>query len=228
MTAYSGVKRAKLRAGQWIVISGAGGGLGHLALQYAKVMVVMVSGHKFLPCMADTSQGLRVIAIDEGQAKEELCKKLGAEAFIDFGKVKDISAEVKRITSHGAHGVVVTAYVRDAYEIAASLLRPNGTLVVVGLPHDASIKVSETPSNLAFGCLNIAGSLVGTFKEVDECLDFTARGLVHVSVNHNLLKYHAEDDEKPILTTGKLEEVDKYIELMAAGKVAGRVSLKCS
>lgn len=44
---------------------------------------------------------MRVIAIDGGKEKEELCKKLGAEEYIDFMTCKDIKAEVMRITTYG-------------------------------------------------------------------------------------------------------------------------------
>lgn len=69
VTAYVAVKRSEVRPGQWLVLPGAGGGLGHFAVQYAKAM------------------GIRVIAIDGGDEKRELCRKLGAEEFIDFTKV---------------------------------------------------------------------------------------------------------------------------------------------
>ena len=78
--------RSAVKPGQWIVLPGAGGGLGHFAVQYAK------------------SMGMRVIAIDGGEAKEKLCKDLGAEAFIDFQKTKDITGEVMKLTTYGAHG----------------------------------------------------------------------------------------------------------------------------
>ena len=65
---------------------GAGGGLGHFAVQYAKAM------------------GMRVIAIDGGDEKRDLCKKLGAEVFIDYTQTKDVTAEVVKITGFGAHG----------------------------------------------------------------------------------------------------------------------------
>jgi propanol-preferring alcohol dehydrogenase len=57
--------------------------------------------------------------------------------------------------------------------------------------------------------LNIVGSVVGTLKDVEEALDFTARGLVH-----------------PILSKGTLEDLDKFCELMIAGELAGRAVLK--
>jgi hypothetical protein len=89
---------------------------------------------------------------------------------------------VKRITTYGAHAVVVFAFTKEAYNNAPSLLRPEGTLVAVGLPHGSSVQLATTPSALVFGCLHIVGSLTGTLKDVEEALDFTARGLVHVSV----------------------------------------------
>lgn len=69
VTAYVACKRSNVQPGQWLVIPGAGGGLGHMAVQYAKAM------------------GMRVIAIDGGDEKRDLCMKLGAEVFIDFKKV---------------------------------------------------------------------------------------------------------------------------------------------
>ena len=57
--------------------------------------------------------------------------------------------------------------------------------------------------------LNIVGTLTGTLKEVDEALDFTARGLVH-----------------PVLMKADLKDLDKYLKMMEEGKVVGRVVLK--
>jgi alcohol dehydrogenase, propanol-preferring len=162
ITAYVGVKRANLRAGQWIVCIGGGGGLGHLAVQYARAM------------------GLRVIAIDAGPEKEALTKSLGAEVFIDFEKTPDVGAEVKRVTAYGAHGAVVTAYTPQAYETAPSVLRPRGTFVVVGLPHNSKLLAGAYPNTMVLGRLTMVGSCTGSMKDAEEALDLTARGLVHV------------------------------------------------
>jgi len=91
VTAYTACKRSAVKPGQWVVSPAAGAGLGHPAVQYAKAM------------------GMRVIAVDSGDEKRDLCKRLGAEAFIDFTTTKDITAEIMRITTYGAYGVVVTA-----------------------------------------------------------------------------------------------------------------------
>ena len=79
VTVYKALKTADLQPGQWVAISGAAGGLGSLAVQYAKAM------------------GYRVVAIDGGDDKGEFVKSLGAEVFIDFLKDKDIVAAVKRL-----------------------------------------------------------------------------------------------------------------------------------
>lgn len=155
--------RSGVKPGQWIVLPGAGGGLGHFAVQYARAM------------------GMRVIAIDGGEHKRELCTRLGAEVFIDFQTTKDIAAEIMKVTTYGAHGVIVTAATRAAYESAPGFLRPNGTVVVVGLPKDATIVAGAPPMLMALRRLSVVGSVVGSLKDVEEALDFTARGLVKVS-----------------------------------------------
>jgi len=124
---------------------------------------------------------MRIIAVDGGDEKRDLCKKLGAEEFIDFTKVQDIAGEVMKITTHGAHGVIVTAATKQAYESAPTFLRPGGTVVAVGLPTDPTVIAGAPPIMLALKKLNIVGSVTGTLKDVEEALDFTARGLVHVS-----------------------------------------------
>jgi propanol-preferring alcohol dehydrogenase len=130
---------------------------------------------------------MRVIAIDGGDEKRDLCKRLGAEEFIDYTKTKDIPAEVKRITTYGAHGVLVTAATKEAYAMAPMLLRPQGTMVAVGLPQDPTVIAGAPPVLLCMRALNVVGSVVGTLVDVDEALDFTARGLVHVSRPSTLL-----------------------------------------
>ena len=124
---------------------------------------------------------MRVIAIDTGSEKLELCKKIGAEEFVDFAKTSDLKADIMRITTYGAHSVLVTAYTKEAFESALPLLRPGGTLAVVGIAHDPKIFVGGQPLTFCLNKLNIAGTVTGTLKEAEECLDFTARGLVRVS-----------------------------------------------
>lgn len=79
--------------------------------------------------------GMRVIAIDGGEQKRSLClDTLGADAFIDFTQVKDVAAEVVRITDgKGAHGIFVTAGNKAAYESAPKMVRVGGKVMCIGL-----------------------------------------------------------------------------------------------
>ena len=191
VTAYVACKRSQVRPGQWIVVPGAGGGIGHLAIQYAKAM------------------GMRVIAIDGGTEKQKLCLDLGAEHFIDYTITTDVPAEVMKITTYGAHGVLVTAATKEGYGTAPRLLRPSGTLVAVGIPTDPTVMAGAPPVLLAMKQLRIVGTVTGTLRDVDEALDFTARGLVH-----------------PVLTHGTLHDLNDILAKMAEGKLAGRAVLK--
>jgi propanol-preferring alcohol dehydrogenase len=87
ITTYKGIKETEARPGEWIVISGAGG-LGHLAIQYAKVM------------------GLQVCAVDIDDGKLAHAKRLGADLVIN-AKAGDPAAAVKKATGGGAHGVLI-------------------------------------------------------------------------------------------------------------------------
>lgn len=74
------------------------------------------------------AMGMRPIVIDGGDKKRDLCTSLGAEAFIDFTKEKDVAGKVKEIADGiGAHGVLVTAY--QAYNgTAHPQLAPNSSV----------------------------------------------------------------------------------------------------
>lgn len=165
VTVYAALKNSGAHTGQYVVIPGAGGGLGHLALQYARVM------------------GLKTIAIDTGADKEKLCMELGATTWLDFKKEKDIVAAVQRVTDGlGAHAAIVAAASADSYEKALEYLRPRGTLVAVGLPNDTKIK-----ADVFFTVLQskrIVGSYVGNRQDAAEALDLAATGGIktHFSV----------------------------------------------
>src|ERR1700693_2618111 len=95
VTTYKGLKETNARPGEWVVISGAGG-LGHVAIQYAKAM------------------GLHVAAVDLGPEKMALARKLGAEITID-AKLQDPATEIQKQIG-GAHGVLVTAVSNIAFK----------------------------------------------------------------------------------------------------------------
>lgn len=90
VTSYKGLKETEVKPGQFVVIIGAAGGLGHLGIQYAKAM------------------GMIPIALDVGEDKLEFCKSLGA-AFAFDAKRPDLAAVVHEVTGGGTHGVLCLA-----------------------------------------------------------------------------------------------------------------------
>ena len=158
VTTYKGLKMTDTRPGEWVVISGVGG-LGHVAVQYAKAM------------------GLNVAAVDLGPEKMALARKLGAEITID-AKTQDPAKEIQKQIG-GAHGVVVTAVSPIAFKQAVGMLRRGGTCVLNGLPP------GEFPVSIFDLVLNgntIRGSIVGTRLDLEESLAFAAAGKVKATV----------------------------------------------
>lgn len=100
----------------WIVVSGSGGGLGHVGIQIASRL------RKF-----------RIIAVDSGSAKRELSLQCGAHEFIDFA-AEDVEKRVKEITGEGAHACLIVSGSEAAFGLAPKLVRNNGLLVIIGLP----------------------------------------------------------------------------------------------
>jgi alcohol dehydrogenase, propanol-preferring len=158
VTTYKGLKRTEARPGEWVVISGVGG-LGHIAVQYAKAM------------------GLHVAAVDIGPEKLQLARKLGAELAVD-AKLEDPIAVIQKEIG-GAHGVLVTAVSLPAFKQALAFLRRGGTCVLNGLPP------GEFPVSIFDLVLNgqtVRGSIVGTRKDLEEALHFAAEGKVKATI----------------------------------------------
>lgn len=144
VTVYAALKRSKAQPGDFVVISGAGGGLGHLATQ-----------------IGSRGLGLRIIGVDRG-SKAELVKENGAEAFVDMTQFpKDdngaaIGEHVKSLTNgHGAHSVLVCTASNIAYVQAIPMLRFNDSLVCVGIPEGDLVPIATaSPGPLVFKQIN--------------------------------------------------------------------------
>ncbi|KAL4943708.1 hypothetical protein BDV06DRAFT_220969 [Aspergillus oleicola] len=161
VTAYKAVLEANIRAGNWLVVVGAGGGLGHFAVQYAKVL------------------GAQVIGVDTPD-KRDFVLGLGATEFVDFVTTDPIQ-RVREITGLGAHSAVVTASNPEAFLHAVEMLRVGGTLSCVGIP-PASTTFQTPICTVVIKGLKIGGNLVGSLKECMEAVDLTRRGLVKPEV----------------------------------------------
>ena len=159
ITSYKGIKEAAVKPGEWMAISGVGG-LGHLAIQFAKVM------------------GLLVCAIDIDDGKLEHAKHLGADLTIN-AKSEDPAAVLKRETGGGAHGVLITAPSLSAFKQGVSMTRKCGTCVLVGLPPgEFPVPLFDMVAN----CITIRGSFVGTRQDMAETLAFGAAGKVKADI----------------------------------------------
>ena len=153
VTVYKGLKVTDTRPGQWVAISGIGG-LGHIAVQYARAM------------------GLRVVAIDVDDSKLALATRLGAEVVVN-ARTSDVVAEVQKATG-GVHGVLVTAVHPQAFgQAIGSPSRRHHRL-----QRPAARRPGTHFRHRAQG-LTIRGSIVGTRQDMAEALGFYARGLIH-------------------------------------------------
>ena len=164
VTVYAALRKSEAKGGQWVVIAGAGGGLGHLGIQ-----------------IGAKGMAMRMIGVDHG-SKEKLVMDCGAEAFVDITKFDDktIGEEVKRITGGvGASAVIVCTASNRAYAQALSFLRTGGTLVCVGMPEGDLVPIAGAfPSVIVTRNQKIVGIAVGNQKEAIEVLEMAARGIV--------------------------------------------------
>ena len=159
VTSYKGLKETAARPGEWVAISGVGG-LGHLAVQYARAM------------------GLRVCAVDVDDEKLEHARRLGAELLINAGQGDPIK-EMRDATGGGAHGVLITAPSLIAFNQGVAMTRRLGTCVLVGLPPgEFPLPLFDVVAN----CITVRGSFVGTRKDMAEALAFAAEGKVKADV----------------------------------------------
>ncbi|KAF4338261.1 alcohol dehydrogenase 2 [Fusarium beomiforme] len=146
--------------GDWVVISGSGGGLGHLGVQIASRL-----------------NGLRVIAIDTGESRRKLSFESGAEHFIDF-VTDNVEERVKEVTGkEGAPAVLVVTGSQEAFLQAPSLVRNMGIIVTIGLPrNDFNIPLSATICSAR--SLTVTGVAVGTEEQMRELLQHALNGTI--------------------------------------------------
>ena len=159
VTTYKGLKETDTRPGEWVVISGVGG-LGHVAIQYAKAM------------------GLKAIGLDIAEDKLKLALEAGADHAVN-ALDKDAVERVIAFTGGGAHGVLVTAVSTPAFAQALKMVRRKGTVSLVGLPP------GEFPTpifDVVLKRITVRGSIVGTRRDLDEAVAFAAEGKVKAEI----------------------------------------------
>ncbi|XKI12498.1 alcohol dehydrogenase AdhP [Sporosarcina sp. ANT_H38] len=158
VTTYKALKVSGAKPGDWVAIYGIGG-LGHVALQYAKAM------------------GFNVVAVDIADEKLELAKQLGADETVNGLKEDPVEAIKSRVG--GVQAAISVAVTKIAFEQAYRSVKRGGTLVVVGLPNvELPIPIFDTVLN----GVTVKGSIVGTRIDMKEALDFAARGKVKAQI----------------------------------------------
>ncbi|BCU82744.1 zinc-dependent alcohol dehydrogenase [Polycladomyces abyssicola] len=156
VTTYKAVKMSGARPSDLVAIFGIGG-LGHLALQYAKVT------------------GATVVAVDLFNKKLQLAKELGADYVVN-ARYQDPVEEIKKLG--GADAAISVAVSPKAFEQAFHSLRRGGRLVLVALPADnyVQLPIFET----VFNGIQVIGSIVGTRTDLEETFQLHAEGRTKV------------------------------------------------
>ncbi|WP_113664252.1 MULTISPECIES: alcohol dehydrogenase AdhP [Pedobacter] len=185
VTVYKGLKETEVKPGEWVAISGIGG-LGHVAVQYAKAM------------------GMHVAAIDVGNDKLDLAKRLGADLVVN-AKEQNPGEFLKKETG-GMHGALITAVSPIAFKQGLETLRRKGTMALNGLPPgNFDLSIFDTVLNR----ITIRGSIVGTRKDLQEAIEFAVEGKVKANV-----------------TAAKLEDINDVFDKMKKAEIEGRMVLQ--
>ncbi|MDM5214550.1 alcohol dehydrogenase AdhP [Peribacillus sp. NJ4] len=158
VTTYKALKVSEAKPGDWVAVYGIGG-LGHVALQYAKAM------------------GFNVIAVDIQDDKLDLAAELGADFTVNGLKTDPVQVIKDKVG--GVQAAISVAVTKKAFEQAYSSVKRGGTLVVVGLPNDElPIPIFDTVLN----GVTVKGSIVGTRKDLQEAVQFAAEGKVRTNI----------------------------------------------
>ncbi len=171
VTTYKAVKVAGTRPSDLVAVFGIGG-LGHLALQYAKIA------------------GASVVAVDLLDSKLELATRLGADHTVNAAEQDPV--EVIQDLG-GADQAVCLAVSPRAFEQAFASLKRGGTLSMVALPadNDMTLPIFET----VLKGITVQGSIVGTRNDLQEVFELHAQGRTKVEYQTRDLATVNEDFE---------------------------------
>ena len=152
ITTYKALKVAKIVPAENVAVFGIGG-LGHLAVQYARIM------------------GATVIAVDIEDTKLDLATQLGAEHTVNAATVDPVQA-IQQLG--GADVALVLAASTKVFEQAFASLRRGGRLICVAMPAQGtmSIPIFDT----VVKGITIVGSIVGTRQDLTEVFALHAAG----------------------------------------------------
>jgi D-arabinose 1-dehydrogenase-like Zn-dependent alcohol dehydrogenase len=171
VTVYNALRNAGARAGDVVAVHGIGG-LGHLGVQYAQRM------------------GFVTVAINRGNDKQELAKKLGAHHYLD-ATATDVVSELQKLG--GARVILATAPSAQAISPLVDGLSPNGLLLVPAAPGEP---LSINTLSLILKRSSVAGWYSGTAKDSQDTIEFSALSDVHPMIEKYPLERVAEAYEQ--------------------------------
>jgi len=148
LTTFNALRGSQARAGDLVAVQGIGG-LGHLAVQYARHM------------------GFRVAAVARGEGKRELSVRLGAHVYIDSA-ASDPAQELQKLG--GATVILATASNSKSISALFGGLRPTGSLLVVGVD-GAALEIAS--GDLVIGARKVEGALTGSSQDGEDTLAFS-------------------------------------------------------
>lgn len=161
VTVYSALRKSTVQSGQWVVLLGAGGGLGHIAAQ-----------------MASRAMGMRVIGVD-ADSKKQLVLDSGAEHFVGLSEGDTVKKVTELTNGLGAQACIVLTAANGAYAVAPQMIKFGGRVVCVGLPEgDMQPIATAFPQMLVAKEQSIVGVAVGNRREAIETLELASRGLI--------------------------------------------------
>ena len=172
VTSYKAVKVSGARSSDLVAVFGVGG-LGHLAVQYARIA------------------GASVAAVDIVDSKLNLAHRLGAEFTIN-GAVDDPAESIQALG--GADVALVFAVSPTACEQAYRSLRRGGRMVLVALPADNLVQLPIFETVLQG--LTVTGSIVGTRVDLAETFELHADGRTEVVTESRQLEQVNESFEQ--------------------------------
>lgn len=158
VTTYKAVKVAGITPGERVAVYGIGG-LGHLAVQYARLV------------------GGVVIAVDIDDDKLAMARELGADHVVNAAAGDPVAA-VEALG--GADVAIVLAVFPAVFEQAMASLRRGGRLVCVGLPPEQEGPMALPIFPTVLKGISVIGSIVGTRQDLAEVFDLHARGRTRV------------------------------------------------
>lgn len=157
VTTYKAIKVARITPAERVAVFGIGG-LGHLAVQYARIVGGLVS------------------AVDIDKVKLDLAEELGADQLVN-AQTTDPVKELHKVG--GADVAVVLAASPKVFEQAYQSLRRGGRMVMVGLPGD-NATVDVPIFQTVLGGISVVGSIVGTRQDLAEVFALHAAGRTKV------------------------------------------------